>query len=271
MNTTHFFVELLVIGAGALVWLVLLVAALLGYDLSDVLDELLHPAAIVPLLPAVYVLGILTDRIADKLPLLELLDEHHHAEVYLEPEEGYGPISYSALLFAWSLSSLWWLFGRIIQAINDLFLGIFRLRTTVRSVRSSIERIRSGRGFRVPEPSADSAKKGHPRQTYWENRRVMVTRGKELWEHVEYGRSRLRICRGWFLNGLILLLVYNLCEILAYSSDGVDWVRWVCVDLLLIGLTVASLWCWHSLNLSEYEKIERQSKWVVETGNNGEG
>lgn len=66
MNTTSLFVELVVIGVGALAWVALLVLSVFGYDWVP-LDPLLAAAATVPLLSVVYVLGIVSDRVADLL------------------------------------------------------------------------------------------------------------------------------------------------------------------------------------------------------------
>jgi hypothetical protein len=65
VSTTNLFVELLVIGVGAAGWLILFTLAALGYDTAFVKGLLSTPAAIVPGIVAVYLLGILTDRIAD--------------------------------------------------------------------------------------------------------------------------------------------------------------------------------------------------------------
>src|SRR2546423_1362031 len=65
MSTTNLFVELLVIGVGAAGWVTLFTLAALGYDTAFVKGLLSTPAAIVPGVVAVYLLGIITDRIAD--------------------------------------------------------------------------------------------------------------------------------------------------------------------------------------------------------------
>ena len=64
MSTTNLFVELLVIGVGASIWLILSTLSVLGYAWVPV-DRLLSPSAAVPALALVYVLGIISDRVAD--------------------------------------------------------------------------------------------------------------------------------------------------------------------------------------------------------------
>jgi hypothetical protein len=65
MSTTNLFVELLVIGVGCAGWLALLTVAVLGYDSTLVRNLLSTPAAALPALVGVYLLGIVVDRVAD--------------------------------------------------------------------------------------------------------------------------------------------------------------------------------------------------------------
>ena len=67
MSTTNLYVELIVIGLGAFTWVALLVAAALGVP-RPVIEGLSHEGALaLPALAAVYLLGIVTDRLADQL------------------------------------------------------------------------------------------------------------------------------------------------------------------------------------------------------------
>jgi hypothetical protein len=63
MSTTQLFAELLVIGIGACVWVVLFVAAALGYRVDYDVARI-EPSLIVVLVGVAYVLGIATDRLA---------------------------------------------------------------------------------------------------------------------------------------------------------------------------------------------------------------
>ena len=66
MNTTSLFVELVVIGVGAAIWVVLLIFMAFGYEWVPSEKALSIPAAI-PILAVVYVLGIVSDRMIDIL------------------------------------------------------------------------------------------------------------------------------------------------------------------------------------------------------------
>lgn len=63
MKTTVLFVELVVIGSGTLIWLVLLTTTLCGIHLQDVLHKI-SLASLAPFLGVSYVLGIVFDRLA---------------------------------------------------------------------------------------------------------------------------------------------------------------------------------------------------------------
>jgi hypothetical protein len=64
MSTTNLFVELVVIGVGAMVWLILLTSAIFDFQWLQVKSEIFL-ALTVPLLSLIYLLGIILDRIAD--------------------------------------------------------------------------------------------------------------------------------------------------------------------------------------------------------------
>src|SRR5579871_6842915 len=65
MGTTDLFVELIVIGVGAVGWISLFALTLVGYDRPLINTVIGTPAAAVPALAFTYLLGIIVDRIAD--------------------------------------------------------------------------------------------------------------------------------------------------------------------------------------------------------------
>ena len=66
MSTTNLFVELVVIGVGVFIWVVLFVFSVIGMDWIRISDTLLISSAI-PALAFIYVLGIVWDRFIDYL------------------------------------------------------------------------------------------------------------------------------------------------------------------------------------------------------------
>ena len=75
MSTTNLFVELLVIGLGASAWVALFLLTALGYDAALVRSLLDEPVLAIPALAAAYLLGIITDRLADTLFLSLRMEE----------------------------------------------------------------------------------------------------------------------------------------------------------------------------------------------------
>ena len=66
MNTTNIFVELVVIGFHALIGIAIIVLALVGYRDLDV-EKLLTINLALPVLATAYILGILIDRVSDRM------------------------------------------------------------------------------------------------------------------------------------------------------------------------------------------------------------
>lgn len=192
MTTTHLFVELLVIGFGALIWFLLLLATFFGADVHTIpIDRLDWTVLLFPLLSLSYVLGIVTDRVADRL--FSSWEERHRLFVYKPSEFG-------------------------------------------------------------------SEKKAE--EKHHNDRRFLLVEGPELWQFIEYGRSRLRICRGWALNGVLLIFSYNILDLFGHSSVGLSVAGTVGLNGLLAFLTGVCVYVWARLHLQEYKKIKRQSKWL---------
>lgn len=187
MATTQLFVELLVIGFGALLWLALLGAALLGCDLTSLVEKSQSLWALPPLLSAAYVFGILIDRVADWI--FESQDRRHLKKHF-----------------------------------------------------------------------------GTDRDGYYAARRILVVHGPQLWAHLEYGRSRLRICRGWALNGVLLLASL---DVFAYTCRpaALTPLNLVVCHVFLVALCGLCVACWWTLNEKEYLKIDRQSAWIEKMKN----
>ncbi len=103
-------------------------------------------------------------------------------------------------------------------------------------------------------------------QAYYSARRDILTKSERLSELLEYGRSRLRICRGWVLNAVLILLALNLFV----------WVRlrgWngatrlsILVSALLLMLAAGCWYSWWSLSAAEYRKVKSQSRYLADRG-----
>ncbi len=99
---------------------------------------------------------------------------------------------------------------------------------------------------------------------YYNARRTLLTQSGALSELLEYGRSRLRICRGWTLNALMSAIALN---IFTWSDHSpvfeIDRTRLsIFGSVFLILLAGGSWFAWRSLAASEYRKISEQSAWL---------
>lgn len=177
MNTTNLFVELVVIGVGAAVWVVLLLLSLFGYGWIS-FDTLLSFPALIPGLAIVYVLGIVIDRIADKI-----------FERWATP-----------------LGSQW---------------------------------------FKSAEE-------------YRRARMLIYTRSDALRDLFEYSRSRLRICRGWALNSLFILLTLNLFVWSQMPPESLRWKISFFGTLFSLLFGIGAWRAWYQLVRNEYKRLHEQ-------------
>lgn len=184
MNTTNLFVELIVIGVGAGIWIFLLILGFTGLSTSDVAD-LFKAETAIPLLAVIYVLGIVTDRIADTI--FEKI---------------------------WGDSLRQHKFG-------DL-------------------------------------------EKYYLARRDILTKSERLSDLLEYGRSRLRICRGWSFNSVLIIISLNLF----LSLSSVTGLSEQPIRLLgTIGfalLAIATWYSWKKLVEAEYRKVIQQAEYLID-------
>jgi hypothetical protein len=136
MSTTDLFVELIIIGIGALLWIPLTLLSIFGYSWVPLevwatsLDQLLTIVALIPALSITYVLGILVDRLGDRT--FQGWDKRIRNKCFSDPAD------------------------------------------------------------------------------YQRARTIIYNQSESLSNWFQYGRSRLRICRGWAVNSVLCVLGLNL-------------------------------------------------------------
>lgn len=185
MNTTNLFVELIVIGVGATLWIVLLILSLFGYAWVP-FDGLLSLPALIPILSVIYVLGIVVDRLADAL-FEQIWKEGLLARVYMQANR------------------------------ND---------------------------------------------QYRNDRRLLYTESDRLADLLEYGRSRLRICRGWVVNSVLILVAMNLF-IWLRLEPALPRLQVSLGGSGLLFLLILGLWLsWRHLVLTDYRKTKDQAQFL---------
>ena len=182
MSTTELFVELLIIGIGAAIWIVLLLLSVFGISWLPS-EALLSVTALIPALAVVYVLGIVVDRLCDRL--FELI---------------------------WR---------------ESLFRQYY-----------------------------------DNRQAYYDDRRILYLYGAGLAQLLEYGRSRLRICRGWAVNALLIALSLNLFAWTQIANGAVRLKVSLGGTLLLLLFAYANWYAWSQLTVTTYRKIQQQAAFI---------
>ena len=182
MNTTNLFVELIVIGVGAAIWLALFALSVFGYTWVPI-ERLLSPAAAVFILAVIYVIGIISDRLADTV-------------------------------FEW----VW---------RDDLRGAYFK----------------------------DNSE-------YYNARRSILTHSERLSDLLEYGRSRLRICRGWALNAILIAIALNTFLWTKLSSRPATWSISIFGSISLVVFALAAWFAWKKLVENEYRKIKEQADYI---------
>lgn len=183
MSTTNLFVELIVIGVGASIWLILFTFSMFGYAWVPI-DRLLSSSAAVSILAVIYVLGIISDRIADAV-------------------------------FEWVWS-------------DDLRGSYFQ-----------------------------------DRREYYDARRLILTRSERLSDLLEYGRSRLRICRGWAFNSILVAVSLNTFLWMYLSDKSFAWSISIFGSISLLVFALAAWFAWRKLAQNEYRKIKEQAEFIV--------
>lgn len=180
MSTTDLFVELLIIGLGAAVWVLLLIFSIFGLSWLT-FEQFTSLTVLLPMLGFIYVLGIVTDRLAD--------------------------------------------------AIFDHYF------------KQSLKR------QYYPDDNDQD----------FRDRRYLYLKGEQLINLIDYGRSRLRICRGWCFNGVLIILALNLFAWTRVSDTSLS-IRLSVYGTLLMGLLVTGLWlAWKQLTLTDYRKVRDQA------------
>jgi hypothetical protein len=100
---------------------------------------------------------------------------------------------------------------------------------------------------------------------YQDARRLVLNSSGRLAGMHEYGRTRIRICRGWSLNAVLMAASVQFW--LRNSALNAEWNRpaliWGTTGCLLLG--AASWWSWYMLCSMEYLKIREHADFLRRT------
>lgn len=186
MGTTELFVELIVIGIGAITWILLGTFSIFGYTWVP-REELFSVSTLFPFLSLVYIVGIVTDRIADVL-----------------------------------FEAIW---------VPKLQKKYYASSTIAR-----------------------------------DDRRLIYSSNEYLANLIEYGRSRLRICRGWAFNAVLILISANLFIVTQVSSRDLQTKLFIWVNLLVGFVAYFSWYSWYQLQDTQYRRLKDDAAFIRRQG-----
>jgi hypothetical protein len=184
MGTTELFVELIVIGIGAVIWIVLGTFSIFGYTWIPN-DELFSVSTLIPFLSLVYIVGIVTDRIADVL-----------------------------------FEAIW------VPKLQKKYYS-----------SSALAR---------------------------DDRRLIYSSNEFLANLIEYGRSRLRICRGWAFNGVLIMIAANFFIATQVSGRDLQNKLFIWVNLLVGFVAYFSWYSWYRLQDTQYRRLKDDAAFIRE-------
>jgi len=182
MGTTELFVELIVIGIGAVIWIVLGTFSIFGYTWIPN-DELFSVSTLIPFLSLVYIVGIVTDRIADVL-----------------------------------FEAIW------VPKLQKKYYS-----------SSALAR---------------------------DDRRLIYSSNEFLANLIEYGRSRLRICRGWAFNGVLIMQSANFFIATQVSGRDLQNKLFIWVNLLVGFVAYFSWYSWYRLQDTQYRRLKDDAAFI---------
>ena len=94
---------------------------------------------------------------------------------------------------------------------------------------------------------------------YYNARRIILTESSAFSDLLEYGRSRLRICRGWALNAPLIGISLDWLLIAQLEDGGPTLIYVTATTICAIALTFGAWFAWNNLTQAEYRKIKEQA------------
>ena len=95
-------------------------------------------------------------------------------------------------------------------------------------------------------------------EEYQHARMFIYTRSDALRDLFEYGRSRIRICRGWAFNSFMSAIALNLFVWVQMPADDVRWKLSVFGSFFFLLFGVAAWRAWLRLVSNEYKRLHEQ-------------
>lgn len=102
---------------------------------------------------------------------------------------------------------------------------------------------------------------------YQQIRTIIFDKSESLRSWFYYGRSRLRICRGWSFNLFLILISINLFLSLNFTLIRNKFLVLASLNTLLILLFLSTIFAWHQLTSSEYERLSQEYSRIYDQSN----
>jgi hypothetical protein len=97
---------------------------------------------------------------------------------------------------------------------------------------------------------------------FHDDRRIVYIHEGRLANLLEYGRSRLRICRGWALNSSLILLTLNLFAWTKISDSHIKIQVSIFGSFFCIFLTYGTWFSWYKLTLDDFRRVKEQANFL---------
>jgi hypothetical protein len=100
---------------------------------------------------------------------------------------------------------------------------------------------------------------------YFADKRIINIHPGRLGDLLEYGRSRMRICRGWAFNSVFLLIFSNVFIWTQVKVESPRILISIVISFLLILLIFGNWFTWRELTKVDYRKVVSQAKFLKST------
>ncbi len=97
---------------------------------------------------------------------------------------------------------------------------------------------------------------------FFDDRRLALLEHSPSTELFLYGRSRLRICRGWTVNAVLIALALGIFLVSHMGGQPLFWQLLLCGDLFFLLLALGCWLSWKGLKESDYIKVKEQAEFL---------
>jgi hypothetical protein len=97
---------------------------------------------------------------------------------------------------------------------------------------------------------------------FHDDRRFIYIHEGRLANLLEYGRSRLRICRGWALNSVLILLTLNFFVWTKLPDSSLKIQVSIFGSFLCIFLACGTWFSWYKLTLNDFRRVKEQANFL---------